>query len=152
MLAQVGHQTRGYTGLRGLAAAGCLINAGQPLDRIHHGTVEDQHHLVVVGPAPLRDLLGQRRVGNGDGGADVQGHPVVVDLDVSHGDPFAYVDTGVSCHIDERSVELDLTADEKKAFEHSSGAVRKTCDEVDEMLKNLADQAFEAEGFRWDTI
>jgi malate dehydrogenase len=37
----------------------------------------------------------------------------------------------------EQVIELDLTDDEKAAFEHSAGAVRKTCDEVDEMLKNL---------------
>ena len=32
---------------------------------------------------------------------------------------------------------LALTDAEKEAFAHSSGAVRKTCDEVDEMLKTL---------------
>jgi malate dehydrogenase len=37
----------------------------------------------------------------------------------------------------EEVIQLDLTDDEKKAFEHSAGAVRKTCDEVDEMLKTL---------------
>jgi malate dehydrogenase len=37
----------------------------------------------------------------------------------------------------EQVIELDLTSDEKKAFAHSAGAVRKTCDEVDEMLKTL---------------
>jgi malate dehydrogenase len=37
----------------------------------------------------------------------------------------------------EQVIELDLTDEEKAAFEHSAGAVRKTCDEVDEMLKNL---------------
>ena len=37
----------------------------------------------------------------------------------------------------EQVIELDLTAEEKEAFQHSSGAVRKTCDEVDEMLKKL---------------
>jgi malate dehydrogenase len=37
----------------------------------------------------------------------------------------------------EEVIELDLTADEKEAFKKSSGAVRKTCDEVDEMLKTL---------------
>ncbi|MFH1756021.1 MAG: malate dehydrogenase [Candidatus Latescibacterota bacterium] len=37
----------------------------------------------------------------------------------------------------EQVIELDLTDEEKAAFEHSVGAVRKTCDEVDEMLKNL---------------
>jgi malate dehydrogenase len=37
----------------------------------------------------------------------------------------------------EQVIELDLTDEEKGAFEHSVGAVRKTCDEVDEMLKNL---------------
>jgi malate dehydrogenase len=34
-------------------------------------------------------------------------------------------------------IELDLTASEKEAFAHSSGVVRKTCDEADELLKNL---------------
>ena len=29
------------------------------------------------------------------------------------------------------------TAEEKEAFTHSAGAVRKTCDEADEMLKTL---------------
>ena len=37
----------------------------------------------------------------------------------------------------EEVIELDLTKEEKEAFAHSSGAVRKTCDEVDEMLKTL---------------
>jgi malate dehydrogenase len=37
----------------------------------------------------------------------------------------------------EQVIELDLTDEEKAAFENSVGAVRKTCDEVDEMLKNL---------------
>jgi len=37
----------------------------------------------------------------------------------------------------EQVIELDLTADEKEAFKNSVGAVRKTCDEVDEMLKKL---------------
>jgi malate dehydrogenase len=37
----------------------------------------------------------------------------------------------------EQVIELDLTDAEKEAFAHSSGAVRKTCDEVDEMLKSL---------------
>ncbi len=37
----------------------------------------------------------------------------------------------------EKVIELDLTDEEKEAFKHSTGAVRKTCDEVDEMLKNL---------------
>jgi malate dehydrogenase len=37
----------------------------------------------------------------------------------------------------EEVIELDLTAEEKEAFAHSAGAVRKTCDEVDEMLKKL---------------
>ncbi len=37
----------------------------------------------------------------------------------------------------EEVIELDLTDEEKKAFAHSSGEVRKTCDEVDEMLKTL---------------
>ena len=34
-------------------------------------------------------------------------------------------------------VELDLTDEEKAAFAHSAEVVRKTCDEVDEMLSNL---------------
>jgi len=37
----------------------------------------------------------------------------------------------------EQVIELDLTDAEKEAFKHSSGAVRKTCDEVDKMLKDL---------------
>jgi len=37
----------------------------------------------------------------------------------------------------EQVIELDLTDDEKAAFEHSVGAVRKTCDEVDGMLASL---------------
>jgi malate dehydrogenase len=37
----------------------------------------------------------------------------------------------------EQIIELDLTAEEKEAFANSVAAVRKTCNEVDEMLKNL---------------
>jgi malate dehydrogenase len=37
----------------------------------------------------------------------------------------------------EEVIELDLTDEEKEAFKHSAGVVRKTCDEADEMLKNL---------------
>jgi malate dehydrogenase len=37
----------------------------------------------------------------------------------------------------EKVIELDLTDEEKAAFAHSAGAVRKTCDEVDAMMKNL---------------
>ena len=37
----------------------------------------------------------------------------------------------------EEVIELDLTDDEQAAFEHSCSAVRKTCDEVDEMLETL---------------
>jgi malate dehydrogenase len=37
----------------------------------------------------------------------------------------------------EQIIELDLTDEEKEAFGNSANAVRKTCDEVDEMLKNL---------------
>ncbi len=37
----------------------------------------------------------------------------------------------------EEVIELDLTAEEQAAFEHSVGAVRKTCGEVDAMLQNL---------------
>jgi malate dehydrogenase len=37
----------------------------------------------------------------------------------------------------EQVIELDLTNEEKEAFKHSAGAVRKTCDEVDEMLQKL---------------
>jgi malate dehydrogenase len=37
----------------------------------------------------------------------------------------------------EQIIELDLTDEEKEAFAHSAGAVRKTCDEVDGMLANL---------------
>jgi len=35
----------------------------------------------------------------------------------------------------EKVIEVDLTDNEKAALEHSIGAVRKTCDEVDAMLK-----------------
>ena len=37
----------------------------------------------------------------------------------------------------EEVIELDLTAEEKAAFEHSVGAVRKTCDEADVLLAKL---------------
>ncbi len=37
----------------------------------------------------------------------------------------------------EEVIQLDLTDEEKEAFAHSAGAVRKTCDEVDKMLKTL---------------
>ena len=37
----------------------------------------------------------------------------------------------------EQIIELDLTDEEKEAFGKSVGAVRKTCNEVDEMLANL---------------
>jgi len=37
----------------------------------------------------------------------------------------------------EQVIELDLTAAEKEAFKNSAGAVRKTCDEADELLKSL---------------
>jgi malate dehydrogenase len=37
----------------------------------------------------------------------------------------------------EQVIELDLTDEEKAAFEHSAGAVRKTCDEADELLAKL---------------
>ncbi len=37
----------------------------------------------------------------------------------------------------EKIIELDLTDEEKEAFNHSAGAVRKTCDEVDGMLGSL---------------
>jgi malate dehydrogenase len=37
----------------------------------------------------------------------------------------------------EQVIELDLSDDEKEAFARSVGAVRKTCDEVDTMLRNL---------------
>jgi malate dehydrogenase len=37
----------------------------------------------------------------------------------------------------EEVIELDLTDEEKAAFEHSAGAVRKTCDEADELLAKL---------------
>jgi malate dehydrogenase len=37
----------------------------------------------------------------------------------------------------EEVIQLDLTDEEKEAFAHSAGAVRKTCDEVDQMLKTL---------------
>jgi malate dehydrogenase len=37
----------------------------------------------------------------------------------------------------EQVIELDLTDEEKAAFEHSVNAVRKTCDEADGMLANL---------------
>jgi malate dehydrogenase len=35
----------------------------------------------------------------------------------------------------EKIIEVDLTADEKAALDHSVGAVKKTCDEVDELTK-----------------
>ena len=34
-------------------------------------------------------------------------------------------------------IEVDMTEDEKAALAHSVGAVKKTCDEVDEMLSNM---------------
>ena len=37
----------------------------------------------------------------------------------------------------EKVIELDLTDEEKQAFAHSANVVRKTCNEVDEMLQNL---------------
>jgi malate dehydrogenase len=37
----------------------------------------------------------------------------------------------------EKVIELNLTDEEKAAFDHSVGVVRKTCDEVDAMLKTL---------------
>jgi len=37
----------------------------------------------------------------------------------------------------EKVIELDLTDEENQAFAHSAGVVRKTCNEVDEMLKNF---------------
>ena len=37
----------------------------------------------------------------------------------------------------EKVIELDLTAEEKAAFQNSVGAVRKTCDEVDKLLSTL---------------
>jgi malate dehydrogenase len=37
----------------------------------------------------------------------------------------------------EQVIQLDLTASEKEAFGNSVAAVRKTCDEVDELLKKL---------------
>ena len=37
----------------------------------------------------------------------------------------------------EKIIELDLTDEEKAAFDHSVGAVRKTCDEVEKMLAEL---------------
>ncbi len=37
----------------------------------------------------------------------------------------------------EKVIELDLTDEERQAFADSAGDVRKTCDEVDRMLKNL---------------
>jgi malate dehydrogenase len=37
----------------------------------------------------------------------------------------------------EKVIELDLTAEEKKAFQHSVDVVRKTCDEADALLQNL---------------
>ena len=37
----------------------------------------------------------------------------------------------------EKVVEVDLTADEKAALEKSAAAVRKTCNEADELLKSL---------------
>jgi malate dehydrogenase len=37
----------------------------------------------------------------------------------------------------EKVIELDLTDEEKKAFQHSVDSVRKTCDEADALLQNL---------------
>ncbi len=37
----------------------------------------------------------------------------------------------------EKVIELDLTDEEKDAFAHSVNAVRKTCDEADELLKKI---------------
>ena len=37
----------------------------------------------------------------------------------------------------EQIIELDLTDEEKEAFARSAAAVRKTCDEVDQLLQNL---------------
>jgi malate dehydrogenase len=37
----------------------------------------------------------------------------------------------------EKVIELDLTDDEKKAFQHSVDTVRKTCDEADALLQKL---------------
>ena len=37
----------------------------------------------------------------------------------------------------EQIIELDLTDEEKEAFARSAAAVRKTCEEVDQLLQNL---------------
>jgi len=48
---------------------------------------------------------------------------------------------GVPAIIDKNGIkkviQVDLTDDEKAALEHSVGAVKKTCDEVDDMLANM---------------
>ena len=37
----------------------------------------------------------------------------------------------------EKVIEVDLTAEEKAALDKSSAGVRKTCEEADQLLKNL---------------
>jgi malate dehydrogenase len=65
--------------------------------------------------------------------------PVCAKLDGEYGVKGLFV--GVPCILGkngmEQIIELDLTDEEKEAFQKSVGAVRKTCDEVDKMLKNL---------------
>jgi malate dehydrogenase len=65
--------------------------------------------------------------------------PVCARLDGEYGVNGLFV--GVPCILGkngmEKVIELDLTDEEKEAFKSSVGAVRKTCDEVDTMLKNL---------------
>ena len=61
--------------------------------------------------------------------------PVCARLEGEYGADNLFV--GVPCILGkngiEKIIELDLTDEEKAAFEHSAGAVRKTCDEVETM-------------------
>ena len=64
----------------------------------------------------------------------------------------------VQASIDKNGLEAARTEiDILHAFSRSANVrikhnFRRIDNNDDEMLKNLADQAFEAEGFRWDTI
>jgi len=65
--------------------------------------------------------------------------PVCAKLDGEYGVKGLFV--GVPCILGkngiEKVIELDLTAEEKAAFEKSTAGVRKTCDEAEAMLKTL---------------
>ncbi|MHC4822210.1 MAG: malate dehydrogenase [Planctomycetota bacterium] len=65
--------------------------------------------------------------------------PVCAKLEGEYGVDGLFV--GVPCVVGkngiEQIIELDLTEEEKKAFDHSAAAVRKTCDEVDKMIASL---------------